>query len=512
MKRSLLVILALLLTLSICLVGCNLGKSDPVKQPNDAPAENNDNNKDENKDETPKYSQKEVLIQNFNADNLGEVVAVIEEGLAADAVDMIGGEAMSDELKSFIASMAIGADLSVANGNYSASLTAAVKDNYVYVKNSENNETAAENFIHFADDKIVMSVKNGNEWASQSVPYNALISGGDTSQVDAYMEIFDNVLAAIKGAEISALTEERLTEKDGLVVVDMNYFTDIIEKNVDAIATAVGEELSAEDKADGMKEIKEVISSLGLELAFGTDEDSITKLSVSLNVDPDTEYGKQLVDENIFDSMSLVIELTADGKNIKQVDFNSSTDYSDLIDGFKFENHITIASIFDGDEVVGADIDAKVGAIEFDYDDKVMTEDEENPDESYTQVFATVTVDGVIDFSKINTAGADVIKLTATSKTDKAVKMVSTYDAETGDYSEPKVEKVLTDSELADHKFDLAIDLSLKATSSVKLALAINVNLPGETDKVTVSGNVYFTEVTNFPTIPDSVKNPVENN
>lgn len=515
MKRSLLVILALLLSLSLCLVGCNMGGNEATQKPTDNTAGENANN-DETANNTPKLSPKEIVINTFNTNKLDELITALEEGVTADAMDMAGGGAMSEELKEVFKAMAVGADLSVTeNGGGAVNVTAAMKDGYVYFSYEESDKQ--EYYIYLGGSTPLMFVKADGQWVSASGEDTPTTTpeleggsvGESVSAENANKEMVEAIFAAIKNADIPELTEEHLTEKDGMLVLNNDFMIDIIDRNVEAIATAVGEEITAEEKTEGMTQVRELVSAMGLELALGTDEDSVTKISIS--VEPtDSEKLEELIGDVDMGSIKLAVEFTSDGNNIKKLEFNTSADHSDIAEGLKAENSITVNSIMKGDEVVGADVDVKISVIEnkYNYTDSDSAEDDYT--ETFTKVFSTVTVDAVVDFSKIDTAGGEILKLSASSKIDKAVEMSETYNPETYEYSEPVVERVLTDSEAAEYDIGLNVNASLKATSSTKLDFTGAVTI-GE-DTANITGSVYLTDVANFPAVPDEIKSQTEAN
>ena len=476
MKKTLLILLALILCLSFTFTACN---TNVEFGENDTNGATEGNQATEDTRPAPSGVDKSIAKNSLNKLDLSTIMGNTDKSF----------EALADIVAGF--------DVNIAGTIYgetgSAWIKTAIENGKIYYElgsESEDYTDVEKAFALISNTTIDLFEEIDDTW--QLTDTATLEDMLDTDE-----DYINELVSTIK---IPELKEEYLTEKNGMLLVSNQYVIDAIDANIALIA---GGEISGEKKTEALKSIEEMINSLGLEIYVGTGYDKIVKLAV--NVTPAAE----LAEDMGVKSIKAELALDNDATYLKSA---SITVVPVLEEGINYNPEITATLntiVVDG-EVVGFDLKANFFAGSgyganrpmFDMDEngnyvvdgEIITEYEY----SATRTFSEITIDAKLDLSKLATVGAEVASVKFDYKPVKAFKMNYKENLETYESSLVSVEEIaVSDSE------------SVSANGTIKTTAENVASISGELkmgeDKVTISGSFSYGTV-DFPEIPAEIK------
>lgn len=481
MKKTLLILLSLILCLSFTFTACNTDVEFGDDETNGATEENKPT---EDTRPAPSGVDKSIAQSSLNKIDLSTLMGSTETSFDIFA-DIVAG------LEVNIAGVIDGEE-------GSAWLKAAIEEGKIYAgvgsKGEGDDGDEDEVFIKFNGNTADLFEEIDGTWQLTET-----IDLEDAMDVDT-KEIEDT----LKAIKIPELKEEYLTEKNGMLVVSNQYILDVIDANIKLIA---GEEITEEEKAEGLKSIEETLKTIGLEISIGTGYDKIVKLAVS--VTPSAE----MVENINIKSAKAEIVLDNDATYLKSASFSLEVVPDDGID-YATGISVNLNSVVVDGEIKGFDLKADLAictaagssvAPDWEYDEEGNpTIDGEIATEweyTSTKYFSKVSVDAKIDLSKLATVGAEVASLKVDYKTDKAFKVTYKENFETYETTVVSVEETEADD------FAVSVNGTVKTTAENVAAISGEV-VVGE-EKVTISGNFSYGTV-EFPEIPAEIKSYFE--
>ena len=476
MKKTLLILLSLILCLSFTFTACN---TDVEFGDDDANGTNEENQATEDTRPAPSGVDKSIAKNSLNKIDLSTLMGSTETSF--------------DIFADLVAGLDVTLQGTINGEDGKASIKAAIEEGKIYYalgSESEDYSDLEEAFIKL-DGKVadLFEEIDGKWQLSDTVEFE------DTMDVD--IEDLEETLKAIK---IPELKEEYLTEKNGMLVVSNQYIIDVIDANIKLIA---GGEISGEEKTEALKSIEEMIKALGVEISIGTGYDKIVKLAVS--VAPSAEMAEEMG----IKSLKAELALDNDATYLKSASLKV---VPVLEEGINYNPEITATLntiVVDG-EVVGFDLKANFFAGSgyganrpmFDMDEngnyvvdgEIITEYEY----SSTRLFSEITIDAKLDLSKLATVGAEVASVKFDYKPVKAFKMNYKENLETYESSLVSVEEIAVSE-----------NESVSANGTIKTTAENVASISGEfkmgEDKLTLTGSFSYGTV-EFPEIPAEIK------
>ena len=482
MKKTLLMLLSIILCLSFALTACNNTDVEfGDDETNGATEENKPTEGNKPTEDTrpaPSGVDKSIAKNSLNKIDLStlmgstetsfDIFADIVAGLDLTAAGVIDGE------------------------EGKATIKAAIEEGKIYYalsSESEGDVDLEEAFVKLDGKVAELFEEIDGKWQlSDTVEFE------DTMDVDT--EELEETLKAIK---IPELKEEYLTDKNGMLVVSNQYILDVIDANIKLIA---GEEITEEEKAEGLKSIEETLKAIGLEISIGTGYDKIVKLAVS--VAPSAEMAEDMgiksakaeiaLDNNAtyLKSASLSVEL-AEEEGINYASKISATLNSVVVggklQGFELKAGFAMPTGYAAD-MPGWEIDENGNYIK---DGEIVTEWEY----TNTRSFYEISIDAKIDLSKLATVGAEVASLKVDYKPVKAYKVTYKESFESFENTVVSVEEIEADG------ISVSVNGTVKTTAENVASIAGEV-VVGE-EKVTISGSFSYGTV-DFPEIPADIK------
>lgn len=542
MKKTLAILLALLLCLSFCFVACDNGETKatdpkPTEKPTDAPGADNggDSNGDSNGDgnnvpsnpEEPEIIvSKDVIINSISDIDLPEILASVLEGdneaMVEEMIGIFGGAASGNMgMASILAS--VGGELGLNAGanvvftedgeNYNTSIS--LKGDLLYSKNSEGNYTD-ETIIYLGGDAPVVFFKGADgEWTITSngdepeadigpgvevmpnnpddripVPYEAVDE--EMEQPD-YLQMIKDMAAQVT---VPALTAEYLTEKDGMLVLSNDYIVKIFVENDQFIES----NLTPEEIEEGAELAKKTLNDMGLEIAFGGNDKSVTKITVKLA--PTAELTKEMG----IKSASLVAESTADAAQLKKITFET-----EIADG-RFEDDSTAKAAFSIETILdskNAIVGAKISVESFNYSAMADLNNDINSDrhtEHMTVRKYVQKIDMTLDLSQMKNINETVLDFTLTQT---LVRMADLDRVVVGDDYENATTTLVKEYSAAEMAEEDDAKNEFKITA--KSTSASGIKFTGNVDEVTFTGDADFSTAFNFPSeLPEIVTEYIE--
>ena len=482
MKKTLLILLSLILCLSFTFTACNT----------DVEFGNDDTNNTEESDKAtedtrpaPSGVDKSIAKNSLNKIDLSTLMGSTENSFDVFA-DLVAGL----DLK--LAGVIDGEE-------GSAWLKAAIEEGKIYAGVGSKGEDDAD-----ADEEEMFIKLDGNtadlfEKIDDTWQLTDTIDLEDSIDLDIDTKEIEDTLKKIV---IPELKEEYLTEKNGMLVLSNQYILDVIDANIKLIA---GEEISEEEKAEGLKTIEETLKTFGLEISIGTGYDKIVKLAVTAA--PTAEMAAQMG----IKSLKAEIALDDDATYLKSASFALEralpAEY-----GYTPKYTASLSSIVVDGKLTGFDLKANI-AIEsygygdpddyyYDYDEEgnlidkdgnIITEREEI---EYVN-FSEVAINAKIDISKIKEVGAEVAKLDVQYKPVKAIKITKKLDLQTYE------ETILSVDTAENDETPATITGTIKTTAENVASISGEFKM-GE-DNLTISGSFSYGTV-EFPEIPAEIK------
>ena len=499
MKKTLLALLALVLCMTMLLVGCTTDSGINNNDANNNDQTNNDqnndqNNNDQNNDDPAKdVLNKETLMQSFNKLDLYSIYKAINDGLE-QTVDL---ESLQEFDFSTVEQQISGEV--TQDGEVLAAISAAIKNGIVHVEYSQG-EDGDETFMYITngfeviefyrdfDGKWVADVYEEEPdygWDDEYMDYT--VYSEEEEDVDLLTSLFGIDFEILQRITIPALTEDRITEKDGKLVIDNAYFVDFAVANFDLLVELVGSE-GAPTKEEFKTQLEEMIGMLGLEVAFKANSQTITAIYVDVTPPDSSEMGVERI--------GLSIELSDNGKALKgaSVYVSVPTDELDYSNGFT----VTLENTLNGDTITAAKLTAELDVIEYDYSDD--SEDVYDDNGYYYEYYAVCSKINAEIFIEVPTADADAkLSVTASMNTEKVYKVSeyysyvtyeSTYEVvevETEGYGTEFAGKLLATFDADDLKCDIDFELDIEG---VKYAASLEWLLDSAPD---------------FPEVPEEI-------
>ena len=482
MKKTLLILLSIILCLSFALTACNNTDVEFGDDETNGATEQNkpaeENKPTEDTRPAPSGVDKSIAKNSLNKIDLStlmgstetsfDIFADIVAGLDLTAAGVIDGE------------------------EGKASIKAAIEEGKIYYalsSESEDYSDLEEAFVKLDGKVAELFEEIDGKWQlTDTVEFEDMLETDE--------EFLENTL---KGIKIPELKNEYLTEKNGMLVVSNQYVLDVIDANAALIA---GYEITAEEKAEILNSANEIIKALGVEISIGTGYDKIVKLAVS--VAPSAEMAEDMGiksakaeialdnDATYLKSASLSVELAAE-EGINYTSKISATLNSIVVNG-KIQG-FDLKAAFAMPTASAAD----APGWEFDEDGNYIIDGEIVTEYEYSamRTFSEITIDAKLDLSKLATVGAEVASLKVDYKPAKAFKVTYKENLETYDTTVVSVEEVEPED------FSVSVNGTVKTTAENVASIAGEV-VVGE-EKVTISGSFSYGTV-DFPEIPADIK------
>ena len=462
MKKTLLLLLTVLICFALCLTACNSSDDPTITK---GPGKDNTDN------QTSTRLDKTAAVEAFNS---LDFKALLENS----------GISEEDSL-SLLNELKLGMDLTLSSNNSSQmKLSVAVKDGYAYYKNSRDGYSQS-NWIYFGNGDFTTFYENGGVW-------EAAQAYSDIEQSQAEIGIaFEQIEALIDVITIPELKESHLTEKDGMLIISNEYILQALRANSELLA---GESLSEEELDEAMEEVENGIKATGLKIAFAANENAVTKLSLSLSFDKNTELGKEFIEDSSFSAMSISIDATDDGTAIKNISISLTNAFDKYEKGYAPKTSLSLSTVFNNqNEPVGFDVNGELYSVT-----QQLTEGIVGGPETSEILLSKITAKGFFDSTKMKTAGAECANISFTTETVKAFKRTAQYDDEWNLTSE-KIEAISLSTATT---MDISASLKVKSEGANKLAIsgAYNVVAGNESVSISISGSAYMNNVLNFPT------------
>ena len=475
MKKTLLILLSLILCLSFTFTACN---TDVEFGDDDANGTEESNKATEDTRPAPSGVDKSIAKSSLNKIDLSTLMGSTETSF------------------DIFADLVAGLDLTVAGvidgEEGKASIKAAIEEGKIYYAlstESEDYSDLEEAFIKLDGKVADLFEKIDGKWQLS-----------DTVELEDMLETDKEFIEeTLKGIKIPELKEEYLTEKNGMLVVSNQYIIDVIDANIKLIA---GGEISGEEKTEALKSIEEMIKALGVEISIGTGYDKIVKLAVTVapSAEMAEEMGiKSLKAELALDNDATYLKSASFTLEIAEEDINYTPKYSATlnsivadgkIQGFDLDAKLTVGSGYIGNHRPGVDENGN-----YVVDGEIITEYEYFVEKT----FGEITIDAKLDLSKLATVGAEVASVKFDYKPVKAFKINYKENLETYETSLVSVEEIAVPA-----------NESVSANGTIKTTAENVASIAGEVvvgeEKVTISGSFSYGTV-EFPEIPADIKN-----
>lgn len=476
MKKTLLILLSLILCLSFTFTACN---TDVEFGDDDANGTEESDKATEDTRPAPSGVDKSIAQSSLNKIDLSTIMGSTETSF------------------DIFADLVAGLDLTVAGvidgEEGKASIKAAIEEGKIYYalsSESEDYSDLEEAFIKLDGKVADLFEEIDGKWQLS-----------DTVELEDMLETDEEFLEeTLKGIKIPELKEEYLTEKNGMLVVSNQYIIDVIDANIKLIA---GGEISGEEKTEALKSIEEMIKALGVEISIGTGYDKIVKLAVTVapSAEMAEEMGiKSLKAELALDNDATYLKSASFTLELAEEDINYTPKYSATlnsivvdgkIQGFDLKAKLTVGNGYAADHPM-FDMDENGNYV---VDGEIITEYEY----SAMRTFSEITIDAKLDLSKLATVGAEVASVKFDYKPVKAFKINYKENLETYESSLISVEEIAVPA-----------NESVSANGTIKTTAENVASIAGEVvvgeEKVTISGSFSYGTV-EFPEIPADIKN-----
>lgn len=462
MKKALLIILSLILCMTM-LTGCFSSFEEIVDDVDPDILPNNDVNSDNSANTGVSMANKQIAIDSFNKIDLSAFA-----GTSFDYMSVI------KELN-----LSAGFEMSgTVDGEEGAiALDAAVKDGVVYLSSLEGEKGSDPNvteiFVKFSDEALDMYQKYtdgtdpeySSEWAKNSVPMDQMMGGIDAQAIT-------DAIAKIK---IPALTEDLLTEKNGMLLLSNEYIVDLVLSNADLLEEATNGMVTKDD-LNTKEEILEEMAEANLEIYLGTGADTITKVAVSFENDGTKLYAE--------------LALTADAKALDYVTVKINSDCSVGEVEYKPESVITVKTIL-GEEnaLVGINVDATIYAGSGSAENGIVQGGPDAPvvqQRTQHRVYNKMTVSATVNLANIGAENADIVTVDLKMAEDKIIKVVEEFNTDT---RESKV--ISASAEDGDGEVFTSIVGALKSVNDKQITLTCDIGDDSFTMKI--KGDLEYT-------------------
>ena len=475
MKKTLLILLSLILCLSFTFTACNTDVEFGDDETNGATEENKPT---EDTRPAPSGVDKSIAQSSLNKIDLSTLMGSTESSF--------------DVFADIVAGLDLTAAGVIDGEEGKATIKAAIEEGKIYYalsSESEGDVDLEEAFVKFGGKTADLFEKIDDKW--QLV---------DSVTLEDMLVTDEEFLeSTLKGIKIPELKDEYLTEKNGMLVVSNQYVIDVIDANAALIA---GREIDDDEKAEIVSVADEVIKALNPEISIGTGYDKIVKLAVS--VTPSAEVAADMGiksakaeialdnDATYLKSASLSVELAKE-EGIDYASKISATINSIVVDGklqgFEINAGFAMPTGYDAG-MPNWEIDENGNYIK---DGEIVTEWE------YTGItnFNEISINAKIDLSKLATVGAEVASLKVDYKPVKAYKVTYKESFETYETTVVSVEEIEAEG------ISVSVNGTVKTTAENVAAISGEV-VVGE-EKVTISGSFSYGTV-EFPEIPAEIK------
>ena len=487
MKRILIVLLALLLCTSLLLTGC-------VTPEDKGPG------KDNNPDPKPEPgNNKETVIQSFNKIDLYAMYKAVEKG-----VDEVSNMEELHGLNPQAFEQQLSGKLTMEE--HSADILATLKDGVLHAQIVDTTPGANEReeiyvYITEAFEFITFELGDDGKWAPEQ-------NGGDNGDMDvivppdpypygtysvereqegANLSILGSLLYGfdaeiLKRITIPEIADGQLTEKDGKLVLDNSYFADVVVANYDLLLELLGSE-GAPTKEELRAEIEEGIASLGLEVAFTANAQTITGVYVTLS------------SEDAESTIVFELDLSDNGKALERLKAGVSveTEYD-----YNNGGYIELTTTLDGDDIKGAKIVAEINAANYDYKHYTDNNDGNGSISEYEVVCSTYRV----EIEAKGFAKGENFEISATLDTtvDKVFEIKEQYDYDT--YETTILSKKEIDK--AGHGQEIDAELHI-ALNEAQKKLDISFELVVDEMELNVEGAWLLTVAPNAGEVPAEI-------
>jgi hypothetical protein len=473
MKKTLLILLSLILCLSFTFTACNTEDIEFGDEETNGATE-------EVKDTRPAPSGKD---KNIAQSSLNKI----------DLSTIMGStEASFDIFKDIVAGLEVNIEGVVDGEEGKAWLKGAMDDGKIYAamgSESKDFYEKEETFIKLDGTTADIFAELDGKWQLADT-----VNIEDTADID--MSEIEEIVKKVKIPELKA---EYLTEKNGMLLVSNQYVLDVIEANIKLIA---GEEISEEEEAEGLKHIEQMLKNIGLEIYVGTGYDKIVKLAVSAT--PSAEMAEEMEVKTI----KAEFALDDDATYLKSASFSLELLGDENID-YTPKYNATLNSIVVDGKLTGFDLKANLSVFgasdhsmpDFDFDDEgnYVVDGEIVTEWEYTssKFFNEVTIAAKVDLSKIETVGAEVASLKVEYKPVKAFEVTYVENLDSFDKTVKSVKEIENDEE--------AVTISGTIKTTAKNVASINGNFAMGENKLTINGSFSYGTV-EFPEIPADIK------
>ena len=479
MKKTLFVLLALLLCASMLFTSCEFFRGDDDKE-------------DDKKEETVKSEvNKQTVIQDFNKIDLYKLYETVKDGVE-QSVDV-------EELKKFdfrTIEQQISGEITLDKN--SANVSAELKDGMIHAvfEDTTPGATAKDEYYVYISDAfqfISFYLDADGKWVTNYKTPTAPdeVVSGEASQQSLLTEDsapetpFDALLnfdfEILKRIVIPAISEEQLTEKDGKLVLDNSYFADLFVANYDLLLELLGSE-GAPTKEEFRTEVEEMIGNLGIEIAFNANDKTITAVYITIApANDDTRFGFE-------------IELSDDAKALERAKVFVMTRGSLDVD-YDTGISVELRNTFDKGDLTAVALDIVLHTMSY---DARSTEPTDNGS-IITSTIVCSKIEADLKLTGISAGEVPEISAVVTGDADKVFKVVETRNYSTGTEN-------VTVEELSKDGYGEKFDAKLIITGNVeekKCDIDLVVNM-GET-KFVARGSWLFTEAPAFPTLPSEI-------
>lgn len=483
MKKTLIAILALILCLSFALSGC-VAENTEQKGTDANGAPNGDPTEAATEGEKADPTDKELLKDLITLEGL-EGLEGLQDALFP-FIDFDG--ALSESIVELISSLALKGELTVSFGGIENKAEAAVKDNQFYCALYENAEITEAYYATLTGTLFETFALLDGYWTK-----------GQTFDIGEYLDSLGGMTGSFPGINledlaagdvtIPELEDEYITEKDGMLVIDTDYFIELFFANIGLVA---GNEMMPAEEIESTKAaVKEVADKLGIEIAVAMGAQTISKISVTLNP----------TDETLpITSASLVASATPDGKNLEYVEAKLVVPYNELGMDVDMTYGVRFDAVSENGAVVGYKLNAEISV------PAMLTYDPGMPESGetkipYEAVFASqkITVSANLDLSKLASVGENLADLKFSMFVDKAYKIEGENDYMTGESTTKSITEINA-AEFEQERIDLSA--SVKFADKETILLEAYVNVRGET--ISIKGKLTFGEF-DFPVSSEDI-------
>ena len=475
MKKTLLILLSLILCLSFTFTACNTEVEFGDDETNGATEENKPT---EDTRPAPSGVDKSIAQSSLNKIDLSTLVGSTESSF--------------DIFADIVAGLDLTAAGVIDGEEGKATIKAAIEEGKIYYavgSESEGDVDLEEAFVKLGGKTADLFEKVDDKWQ--------LIDSVTLEDMLVTDEEF--LESTLKGIKIPELKDEYLTEKNGMLVVSNQYVIDVIDANAALIA---GREINDDEKAEIVSVADEVIKALNPQISIGTGYDKIVKLAVS--VTPSAEVAADMG----IKSAKAEIALDNDATYLKSASISVELAKEEGID-YASKISATINSIVVDGKLQGFEINAgfamptgyDVGMPNWEIDENgnYIKDGEIVTEWEYTSItnFNEISINAKIDLSKLATVGAEVASLKVDYKPVKAYKVTYKESFETYETTVVSVEEIEAEG------ISVSVNGNVKTTAENVASIAGEV-VVGE-EKVTISGSFSYGTV-EFPEIPAEIK------